>query len=140
MSAPTIPDLGRRATRITSSPRTGGAAAAPALPSAVPTPRGAAPTPSRATFWRRRAAAVAVLLVAAFVLTALIGRVGAEAELEEKVAGHVVVQPGESLWDVAVATAPDGVDPREQLRAVADLNGLESSSLDAWSVVLIPAR
>jgi hypothetical protein len=74
------------------------------------------------------------------VLTALIGRVGAEAELEDKIAGHVVVQPGETLWDVAVATAPDGVDPREQLRAVAELNGLDSSSLDAWSVVLVPAR
>jgi hypothetical protein len=112
MSAPTIQDLGRRP----------------------------APAPSRAIFWRRRAVAVVVLLVTAFVFTALIGSVGAEAELEEKVAGHVVVQPGESLWDVAVDTAPDGVDPREQLRAVSELNGLESSSLDAWSVVLIPAR
>jgi hypothetical protein len=129
MSAPTIPDLGPRPAEAASFPR--GVAS-----DRRPTTR----TPSRATFWRRRAAAVAVLLVAAFVLTALIGRVGAEAELEEKVAGHVVVQPGESLWDVAVDTAPDGVDPREQLRAVAELNGLESSSLDAWSVVLIPAR
>ena len=97
-------------------------------------------TPPAATYWRRRAVALAVLLLVAFVLTALIGRVGAQAELEEKVAGHVVVEPGETLWDVAVETAPDGMDPREQLRAVAELNGLDSSSLDAWSVVLIPAR
>lgn len=96
--------------------------------------------PTRATYWRRRAVALTVLLVAAFLLTALIGRVGAEAELEDKVAGHAVVQPGETLWDVAVDTAPDGVDPREQLRAVAELNGLDSGAVDAWSVVLIPAR
>jgi Tfp pilus assembly protein FimV len=125
--------------------------AAPTAPTAAPTAaslgrrpsavaRSAPPAPTRATYWRRRAVAVAVLLVVAFVLTALIGRVGAEAELEDKIAGHVVVQPGETLWDVAVATAPDGVDPREQLRAVAELNGLDSSSLDAWSVVLVPAR
>jgi Tfp pilus assembly protein FimV len=96
--------------------------------------------PTRATYWRRRAVAITVLLVAAFLLTALIGRVGAEAELEDKVAGHVVVEPGETLWDVAAQTAPDGVDTREQLRAVAELNGFEGSSVDAWTVVLIPAR
>ena len=101
---------------------------------------GAVRHPSRVTYWRRRAMAVTVLLVVAFVTTALIGRIGAEAELEDKVAGHVVVQPGESLWDVAADTAPDGMDTREQLRALAELNGLESGSVEAWSVVLIPAR
>jgi hypothetical protein len=122
MSALTAPQLDRR-------------------PQAVASSESSAPvTPGRAVYWRRRAVAVAGLLVVAFVLTALIGRVGAEAELEDKVAGHVVVQPGETLWDVAVDSAPDGVDPREQLRAVAELNGLDSSSLEAWSVVLVPAR
>jgi hypothetical protein len=108
------------------------------------TPTRSTPTagraPGPATYWRRRLVAVGVLLAAAFLLTALIGRVGAEAELEDKVAGHVVVQPGETLWDVAAETAPDGVDTREQLRAVAELNGLEGDAVDAWTVVLIPAR
>jgi hypothetical protein len=130
MSAPTAPTIDHRPERTST----------PARPTAARHRAAAAQAPGRATYWRRRAVAVAVLLVVAFVLTALIGRVGAEAELEEKVAGHVVVQPGETLWDVAVDTAPDGVDPREQLRDVAELNGLDSSSVDAWSVVLIPAR
>jgi hypothetical protein len=109
------------------------------IPTRSTTPTTGRP-PGPATYWRRRLVAVGVLLAAAFLLTALIGRVGAEAELEDKVAGHVVVQPGETLWDVAADTAPAGVDTREQLRAVADLNGLEGDAIDAWTVVLIPAR
>ena len=54
-------------------------------------------------------------------------------------AGHVVLEPGETLWDVAVRSAPNGVDPREQLDALRRLNGFGSAGLDAWTVVLIPA-
>jgi hypothetical protein len=93
-----------------------------------------------ATIWRRRSVAVAMLVVLAFLLTVAIGRVGAGAELTDPVAGHVVVAPGETLWDVAVATAPPGVDVREQLVALEALNGLESGDVAAWTVVLIPAR
>jgi hypothetical protein len=94
----------------------------------------------RAVYWRRRAVLVVALVATAFLLTGLIGRVGAEAELEDKVAGHAVVQPGETLWDVSVATTPAGVDPREHLGAIKELNGLDGAHVDAWSVVLIPAR
>lgn len=93
-----------------------------------------------AVYWRRRAVVVAVLLAVAFLATGLIGRVGAEAELEDKVAGHEVVQPGQTLWDVTVATAPDDVDPREHLSRIKDINGLSDAQVEAWTVVLIPAR
>ncbi|MCC5947308.1 MAG: hypothetical protein JJT89_02535 [Nitriliruptoraceae bacterium] len=95
---------------------------------------------TRASVIRRRLGALAVLLLVAFVLTAAIGRIGAVAELEERVAGHVVIEPGETLWDVAEATRPDGVDTRAQLTALRELNGLEDSQVDAWQVVLVPAR
>ena len=91
-------------------------------------------------YLRRRIVALAVLVAFAFALTVGIGRVGAEAELADAVAGTVVVEPGGTLWDVAVATAPDGVDPRQQLRDLRALNGISGSHVDAWSVVLIPAR
>ena len=84
--------------------------------------------------------ALAVLLLAAFLLTVAIGRVGAEAELADPVAGHAVIEPGDTLWSVAVETAPAGMDPREQLRAIQDLNGLPSADVEAWTVVLLPAR
>ncbi len=103
--------------------------------------RGVSPSPlARATIVRRRAVAVAVLLLATFLLTVAIGRVGAEAELADPVAGHAVIEPGQTLWGVAVDTAPANVDPREQLRAIQDLNGLASADVEAWTVVLLPAR
>jgi Tfp pilus assembly protein FimV len=95
---------------------------------------------SRASAWRRRLGAVAVLVLLAFLLTAAIGRVTAGAQLADPVAGTVTVGPGETLWDVAAATAPAGVDVREQLEAISDLNGFDGGNLDPWTVVLLPAR
>ena len=95
---------------------------------------------ARSTYHRRRVGVLAGLVLPVFALTVLVGRAGAEAELADPVAGHVVVAPGETLWDVAVDTAPDGVDPRRQLAALRELNGFDGGHLDAWAVVLIPAR
>jgi hypothetical protein len=111
----------------------------PAIRPARPRVVGTA-VPTRWTYWRRRTLAILGLLALAFALTVAIGRVGAEAELADKVAGHVVVAPGQTLWDVAAATAPAGVDVREQLAALETLNGLRAHELDAWTVVLLPAR
>jgi len=98
-----------------------------------------APMPASARTRKRAGAlaasiAVVVLAVAGIVGTALAG----SAELE--VAGHVVLQPGETLWDVAIRSAPAGVDPRRQLDDLRRVNGFGPGALDAWTVVLIPAR
>jgi hypothetical protein len=95
-------------------------------------------TPS--TYRRRRLKVLAGLVLLVFALMVFIGRVGAEAELADPVAGHVVVEPGDTLWDVAVDTAPQGVDPRRQLAELRELNGFDGAHLEAWTVVLIPAR
>lgn len=95
---------------------------------------------SRATALRRRLVALAGLVLLLTLLTVAVGRVGAEAELADRVAGHAMLAPGDTLWDVAVSSAPDGVDPREQLAAIRTLNGFEGASVDAWTVVLLPAR
>lgn len=94
----------------------------------------------QSVYWRRRATVVLGLLVVVFLLAALIGRVGAGAQLEDEIAGHVVVEPGETLWEVAAATAPEGVDAREHLLQLRELNGLSGSRVEAWTVVLVPAR
>lgn len=96
--------------------------------------------PTSWTYRRRRARVLAGLVLVVFASTVLIGRAGAQAELADPVAGHVVVEPGDTLWDIAVATAPTGVDTRQQLASLRELNGIEGSHLDAWAVVLIPAR
>lgn len=115
-------------------------------PTATPTarrrdvrPAAGAPTP-RAAYWRRRLAAVAALVALAFAATVLVGRVVAEAELGDPVAGEAVVEPGQSLWDVAVATTPAGVDPRAHLEDIRRLNGFDSAHVEPWTVVAIPAR
>ncbi len=94
----------------------------------------------RAALDRRSLAVVLaiVLLVTGAIL--VLGGGDAGAQLADPVAGHVVVSPGETLWDVAVVTAPEGVDAREQVRAIQELNGLDGAQVPAWSVLLLPAR
>jgi hypothetical protein len=88
---------------------------------------------------RRTVMRIAGLVVAAALLVAgVLGTTMVRAD-EPVAAGHVVLQPGETLWDIAVRSAPAGVDPRRQLDAVRRLNGFGPGALDAWTVVLIPA-
>ncbi|MEY3020328.1 MAG: hypothetical protein RLZZ272_1312 [Actinomycetota bacterium] len=95
--------------------------------------------PSRAVFLVRRLLVVGILVLAALVGAAVAGQ-GAGADLVDPVDGHVVLAPGETLWDVAVATAPDGVDARAQLARLRELNGFGGGALAPWTVVLLPAR
>jgi len=90
----------------------------------------------------RRGRGTVILAVAFLAVAVLLGAArGVLAQPGTPVAsGHVVLAPGETLWDVAVRSAPAGVDPREQLEALRRLNGFGSAVLDAWTVVLIPAR
>lgn len=94
--------------------------------------------PPAAVLRRRRVAAVVVLALVVSLAAALIGRWGAEADPSERIAGHVVVAPGDTLWDVAVATTPTGRDAREHLAAIRDLNGLGGGPLAPWTVIAIP--
>jgi hypothetical protein len=90
---------------------------------------------ARLTLVLAAAAAAAVLTLA---VSGLIGAVPADGQ--QAVAGHVVLQPGETLWDVAVRSAPAGVDPRKQLDDIRRVNGFGPGAHAAWTVVLIPAR
>lgn len=97
-------------------------------------------TPTALTYWRRRLTVLTALLLVVFAATALVGRITAEAGLEDRVAGHVVLEPGDRLWDVAAATAPEGTDVRAQLSRLRELNGFDGQPLEAWTVVRVPAR
>ncbi len=123
------------------------AASSPAASSPAPAPLHGAPEvpraprgTSRSAVLRRRIVALVALVLLVTLATVAVGRVGAEAELADRVAGHEVLAPGDTLWDVAVRSAPDGVDPRDQLIAIRELNGIGGASVEAWTVVLLPAR
>jgi len=82
----------------------------------------------------------AVLAVALLLATVGVGVAATAQQAPLEAAGHVVLQPGETLWDVAVRSAAPGVDPRRQLDDLRRLNAFGPGPLDAWTVVLIPAR
>ena len=83
--------------------------------------------------------ALVSLLLAAFSL----GRVGSEAAPRGTSTStsmdQTVVRPGESLWAVAKRVAP-GHDPRAIIDQIADLNHLQTSSLQAGQLLVVPAR
>jgi len=112
----------------------------PESPAAVP---GATPDLRLVTRPRRQARrrSVALALLAALVIG--VGGVGAAAragDVTPAVGGQVVLQPGETLWDVAVRSAPPGTDPRRQLTALRTLNAFpRGAAIPAWTVVLLPA-
>jgi hypothetical protein len=104
----------------------------------APTLRVVAPVEQRP---RKGARIGALVTVAALLVGGVSGIVSGAltGPSEPTVAGHVVLQPGETLWDVAVRSAPVGIDPRRQLETLRRLNGFGPGALDAWTVVLIPA-
>lgn len=88
------------------------------------------------------AGAALLVAVCALVLAGVVsGGVPASAGSEPgqaAVAERVTVRPGDTLWAIAQREAP-GVDPRATVAAILDLNALESSAVEAGSVLLLPA-
>jgi hypothetical protein len=85
--------------------------------------------------------AVSVLFLLAVMV--LSGRVSADAGTsirdQGRATGVVVVQPGENLWQIATAIAPD-TDPRETVAVLRELNGLETSAVVAGQSIVVPVR
>lgn len=50
----------------------------------------------------------------------------------------IKVEAGQSLWDVAVAIAPNE-DPRATIWTIKALNGLETSEIQAGQALVVPA-
>ena len=88
---------------------------------------------------RNRRVAVLFVLGLAVLLALGAGSLVADADGPTPVGQTVTVQPGETLWDVAVAHAPDGTDPRVTLDRIRDLNGLTGAPVPAWTPVVLPA-
>ena len=51
----------------------------------------------------------------------------------------IKVEAGQSLWDVAVAIAPNE-DPRSTIWTIKALNGLETSEVQAGQALVVPAQ
>lgn len=87
---------------------------------------------------RHRVAGVLLAIGLAVVLALGAGALGADADGPSATGQTVTVQPGQTLWDIAVAHTDDG-DPRVTLERIRDLNGLSGTDVPAWTPVVLPA-
>lgn len=87
----------------------------------------------------RRGRAVVIVFAAAFVLTVLwftAGR-GAFAGESERAPETFVVQPGDTLWDIAARAKPEA-DPRLTFRLIMKLNHLTDVVLEPGQRLVLP--
>jgi nucleoid-associated protein YgaU len=126
-----------RATRIPSRP-VRQRAAAPSRP--VGRPAGLPAAGLRLT--RRGRLTLGVLSTLALLVVVLFsGRLTADAGSsmsdQGRATGVVVVQAGESLWQIAQAVAPQA-DPRETVTLIRELNGLGDSAVMPGQSIVVP--
>lgn len=98
-----------------------------------------AAAPSRSVYWVRRAVVLGILAVVVLALGAGVNRLVAAPAVAPSVAGTAVLEPGDTLWDLAVELTPVGQDARTTLRAIQTLNGFDTATVPVWTVVLLPA-
>lgn len=96
-----------------------------------------AQTGMKLTVRGRRVVALLALLPI-FVAFLLIGTRAAQADASGPSTAVVKVEAGQSLWDVAVAIAPNE-DPRSTIWTIKALNGLETSEVQAGQALIVPA-
>lgn len=105
----------------------------------------AAPLPApRLRLTRRGRLVVGVAACLPLLAAVMMGgalRADAGSALDERgpATSVVVVQAGESLWQIAKAVAPDA-DPRETLTVIRDLNGLGDRAVVAGESIVVPLR
>ncbi len=92
---------------------------------------------------RRGRIALGVLSVMFLLLVVMFsGRLSADAGTsmadQGRATGVVVVQPGESLWQIAKAVSPQA-DPRETITLIRELNALGDSTVVAGQSIVVPA-
>lgn len=91
------------------------------------------------TRWSRRLLALGLVVVLVTSLGMAAGTVVADAQRPVGSAGHHVVEPGQTLLEIAGATAPEGIGTRRQLQALREVNGLGADPISAWQVLVLPA-
>ena len=86
---------------------------------------------------RRVVALLALLpILVAFLL---IGTRAAQADAAGPTTAVIKVEAGQSLWDVAVAIAPNE-DPRSTIWTIKALNGLATSEVQAGQGLIVPVK
>ncbi len=101
-----------------------------------------APRPGMRLTRRGRIVLGIVLSVPFAAVLMVVGSWSADAETRAAGApatGVVVVQAGQSLWEIARIVEPES-DPRATITAIRDLNGLGSDAVVPGQALVVPAR
>ena len=149
-------DSARRATGSSAGETTGRPLAAVPVPVPVPVPAPSsprpatrpAPRPGPIRLTRRGRIVVAVLIViaavgvAGLVWLAVAGQAQASGQVTPRQSGgqgmlRVVVQPGQTLWSIAVRAEPTA-DPRVVVQQIIDANSLASPAIEPGEVLRVP--
>jgi LysM repeat protein len=97
-------------------------------------------TELRLTRRGRLVVVMAVIALALGALTMLGAPAASTAHVHHPTAHTVVVEPGETLWDIASTVAP-GQDPRELVAEIVDLNSLtDPGAIRAGQSLYVPAK
>ena len=94
------------------------------------------PTAGHLTLRGRRVVAILALLPMIGALT-LLGVHKAEAVGTAPTTRLIAVQPGDSMWDIAVRIAPNQ-DPRKTMWDIAQLNHMSTSDLHSGQPLIVP--
>ena len=86
----------------------------------------------------RRVTAVLVVLAVVGVLTALTVGVAGLVRPTPVASQVVVVQPGQSLWEIADEHTSAGRDVRDQIERIRSLNGLSGAGVQAGQRLIVP--
>ncbi len=88
---------------------------------------------------RRHRLVAAVFVLGLAVLLAMgVGALVADADGPTPIVETVTVEPGQTLWDVAVTHTPEGQDARVTMQRIRDLNGFTGTDVPAWTAVVLP--
>lgn len=147
-----VPDPLRRPARGRAGGTTGGtgcvSGSAPGTAPGMGPRAGVGPAPLRLTPRGRRlvrvlagvgaAAALLLVVLAGSLLAGGTADAGTSPGAPVPVTDHVVL-PGETLWSIAEAWAPDQ-DPREVIDTIVDLNALPGVDIRAGQTLALPGR
>ena len=96
------------------------------------------PASHRVRLTRRGRRLVTLMLVAPLATGIVVaGGLRVQADVRTTPMGTIVVQPGQSLWQVAEIVAPDQ-DPRATIRQIEQLNDMNSASVQAGTLLIVP--
>jgi len=141
------PNFATPSTRAVGAPRRSAVSRAPHLqlvvaPTAVDA-SAARPAPSPASHLRLTTRGRVVLWVLAAAVLALVTLLGSRAAADGPVAAQEVVrhvvQPGETMWQIAETVAGPSDDVRDVVVDLVRLNELPDSGLMAGQVIVVPA-